>query len=873
MDEAVLAGENASCAVAEAHRAVREHFAALKDEMLQALEAAEHRLVAECQSIQQNARVATGQLESLERMLGEEESAKGRRKILRKVDELRLVHCVHEAEAKGLSRRVGRFRPNTDFATTALTKLVDEAAEAGDMSSLPFELLPDVQRARKDRGALLRTGPRDLRKRDLHDADLSYLDMAGVLLSKASLRGASLEGSDLSHAVVDATCLEGAVLRNTVLPPKVKGLASGGDGVGSGDTTPQSDPLPLPTFAMTKNDIESTDWSGADLSKTSVPWKLVRELLRRRRYDTVVLPPLDLLGKDVVNIDWSFTDLSHSRMGWAEVRAVCRQHRRGTVRLPGGIALHNKNISDIDWSFTDLSNVSVTWGALSRSLTATPVTGPVKLPPLDLTAASPSAIDSSFLDLSNVKLTWEQVQALLKRPRRGPVTLPPIDLRGKDLESVDWSYVDLRHVAVDFDALCVILRHAHAGNVCLPAIDLLSCDLSPLYLQNVDLTHVVVGWEQLKELLDCGACRECVLPPLSIDPDTPVHFQGCDLRHVRVDKNKWLAGMRAKTIQGVACYPRLDIRSEDVSGVVFGGDVSRVAMTPAQGEECLARGAFDYLASLPFIDLSAPIPSPCPNLLFCATCNGCEATVARIVDAKCTLDVPLPNGRTALFLAVKRCHPAVARLLLRGKASLEKTDDLGCTPLLYASRKGYLAMLAMLRSEGANISAVDRVGRTALFLAIESGHIEVVQYLLNAAHHLVNTRDTAGNTPLMAAAKVGSREMVLSLLDAGANARIRNGEGYTPLMFACERGDEVVARVLLPRSEVDATSSTGMTALSLACLHGHAGVVQLLLAQGGVSAARERCAYSLAVENGHLAVVSMLTEAGVAPPQRKKGMK
>jgi ankyrin repeat protein len=96
--------------------------------------------------------------------------------------------------------------------------------------------------------------------------------------------------------------------------------------------------------------------------------------------------------------------------------------------------------------------------------------------------------------------------------------------------------------------------------------------------------------------------------------------------------------------------------------------------------------------------------------------------------------------------------------------------------------------LEMLLANGANPNVVepksgecdrdDRAGTTPIFDAIDSGRVENVDLLIKAGAD-VNHQDNRGNSPLVHAASfVRARfRIVLRLLEAGADWRIRNNEG------------------------------------------------------------------------------------------------
>src|SRR6185503_978222 len=89
----------------------------------------------------------------------------------------------------------------------------------------------------------------------------------------------------------------------------------------------------------------------------------------------------------------------------------------------------------------------------------------------------------------------------------------------------------------------------------------------------------------------------------------------------------------------------------------------------------------------------------------------------------------------------------------------------------------------------------------------------------------VRKRDRCGLTPLHTAAWNGSRGVVRSLLDHGAdvNATVRSAEGYspewgnTPLHYACRAGSkEIVEMLLNAGANVNASNQRGQTPLHMA---------------------------------------------------------
>jgi ankyrin repeat protein len=116
------------------------------------------------------------------------------------------------------------------------------------------------------------------------------------------------------------------------------------------------------------------------------------------------------------------------------------------------------------------------------------------------------------------------------------------------------------------------------------------------------------------------------------------------------------------------------------------------------------------------------------------------------------------------------------------------------------------------------------------YRAIRANDLPQLKILISKGD--VNVRDRRGATPLMYAAAVGSVDAVKTLLQAGADAKAKNGFNATALMWATTNLEKV--RLLVDAgADVNATSKQGMTPLLVAASNaGAIEVVRLLLAKG-----------------------------------------
>jgi hypothetical protein len=74
----------------------------------------------------------------------------------------------------------------------------------------------------------------------------------------------------------------------------------------------------------------------------------------------------------------------------------------------------------------------------------------------------------------------------------------------------------------------------------------------------------------------------------------------------------------------------------------------------------------------------------------------------------------------------------------------------------------------------------------------------MVSYLLEQGA-AADRKDGQGQTPLYHAVLIGSKETALRLLAAGAAVDSRDQFGDTPLMGACNKGFDEIARVLIEK--------------------------------------------------------------------------
>jgi ankyrin repeat protein len=164
-------------------------------------------------------------------------------------------------------------------------------------------------------------------------------------------------------------------------------------------------------------------------------------------------------------------------------------------------------------------------------------------------------------------------------------------------------------------------------------------------------------------------------------------------------------------------------------------------------------------------------------------------------------------------------------------------DDLEAA-LYAAARGGRVDRALALLDAGANGHALPPAGerdqRTLPMLAAILPDLRLLRTLIqqgvdvNAAH--------AGMAPLLAATRDswhGRPEAVMTLLANGADPRVADADGNTPLHHAARSSDPGVAALLRDAAaEVDAINKDGVTPLGIACASGNWRLARFLLERG-----------------------------------------
>ena len=288
------------------------------------------------------------------------------------------------------------------------------------------------------------------------------------------------------------------------------------------------------------------------------------------------------------------------------------------------------------------------------------------------------------------------------------------------------------------------------------------------------LSYAATCWAAMA-LLDALPARETATPPAP--PVSAATFPTS-------------AAFRVALFGGVAEFadtPDLTPNATTANGTSL---LMAAADNPDKVRVLLARGA----------DAKYRAPSGHDAATVAASYRGASASITLLLDAGADAEPPaaVKTKYSPLLLASMSGDLDVVTLLLsRGARANPRPNPLGDSPISEAITFGHADVVRALIHAGAEIDLVERTGVNLVHWATITNRADVIPELAKAGVD-INAIDEHGFTPLMYAATIdfGDTATLRALVAAGADRRIRNGEGRTPLQQAQRLGHVRLAQAL-----------------------------------------------------------------------------
>jgi len=152
---------------------------------------------------------------------------------------------------------------------------------------------------------------------------------------------------------------------------------------------------------------------------------------------------------------------------------------------------------------------------------------------------------------------------------------------------------------------------------------------------------------------------------------------------------------------------------------------------------------------------------------------------------------------TPLMQAANDGKKKAVETLLKEKADINAKDpEQKRTALYFAISNEHKEVIKLLIDKGASLENLSEDQESALFMATTTNNYDLMKTVLKKNKKLIDTPDNEGTTPLMEAAKYGTKQTIEILLKAGAKKDLKNKLGSTALDIAKENKNEEAIKAL-----------------------------------------------------------------------------
>ena len=212
--------------------------------------------------------------------------------------------------------------------------------------------------------------------------------------------------------------------------------------------------------------------------------------------------------------------------------------------------------------------------------------------------------------------------------------------------------------------------------------------------------------------------------------------------------------------------------------------------------------------------------------LFLALDNEDVATVANVIEKKCSPNVVDEDSFSPLIIASAIGNLEMITLLVKSKANVSYNGKDGSTALLCAVQEGFVDIAKYLLKNGAK--ADENHTTSSLYSAAQEGHFKLAKMLLRAKAD--PNRESKGVCPLFIAAQEGHFKVVKLLLAAKANPDKPNLGGISPLQIATQMGrSDIINTLITGKADINTENQNMRTPLMLAIEGGDLLAVEELI--------------------------------------------
>ncbi len=221
------------------------------------------------------------------------------------------------------------------------------------------------------------------------------------------------------------------------------------------------------------------------------------------------------------------------------------------------------------------------------------------------------------------------------------------------------------------------------------------------------------------------------------------------------------------------------------------------------------------------------------GIMFAAAYAKNAKAVTQAIKTGANLKAKNRTGTTALMIAAVYNNPSIIKAL--AEKGINQQDEEGYSALMYAAQKNpdEKAIKVLLKA-GANINAVNNIRATALLLSATNENNAVLKTLLDSGADVKIKRGDGTTVLMIVALFSGNSESIKWLLKKGVDVNAKTNEGWTALMYATRSNDnyQAVKELLKKGADVNAKTESGYTALKLAISNNSEKSIKMLKKAG-----------------------------------------